>query len=92
MKIFYIKKIIILIILLLTVNCRYAKDAKLPNMTFAKIKIPAGTPNFRKGFADGCSTLLYSRGNMFYRTFHKFRFEGHLIDNDEYYFGRKRGL
>ena len=84
-------KYIFIILILLISSCRWVTDAKLPNLSMAKIKIPPGTPNFRKGFADGCSTVIYSRGNTFYRTFHKFRFEADLIDDTEYYFARKRG-
>jgi hypothetical protein len=83
--------IIILTLLIFTSGCKWFSEAKLHNLAFMNIKMPAGTPNFQKGYKDGCSTALYSRGNTLYRTRYKYSFHPELIDDPEYFFGRKRG-
>ena len=57
------------------------------------IKVPDGTPSFKKGFADGCATLTYARGNLFYRMRYKNKatYNPKMIDNAEYHFGYTRG-
>ncbi len=57
------------------------------------IKIPDGTPSFKKGFVDGCSTLTYARGNLFYRMRYKNKatYNPKMIDNAEYNFGYTKG-
>ncbi len=85
------KKIIIIFTLLIISSCKLFSGAGLSELAFTNIKIPAGTPNFQKGYKDGCSSVLYTRGNEFYRTRYKYMFDANLIDDDEYIFGRKRG-
>ncbi len=41
-------KYIFIILILLISSCRWVTDAKLPNLTMAKIKIPPGTLIFAK--------------------------------------------
>lgn len=85
-------KILIISILLTTSGCRWFADAKgLHNLAFTNIRVPEGTPNFQKGYKDGCATVLYSRTNALYRAKYEYRFDPELIDNKEYFFGRKRG-
>jgi hypothetical protein len=57
------------------------------------IKVPNGTPSFKQGFTDGCSTLTYARGNLFYRMRYKNKatYNPKMIDNAEYNFGYTRG-
>ena len=86
------KKIILIVTLLLFISgCRWFTDAKIHNLAFMQIKIPQGTPNFQKGFKEGCATVLYSRGYGLYRTFYEYQFSPELIDQPDYFFGRKRG-
>ncbi len=87
------KKIIIILILLFTSSCRWFADSKFTdhNLAFTNIRVPPGTPNFQKGYKDGCSTVLYSRGYGLYRTRYDYKFDPELIDDPEYFFGRKRG-
>ncbi len=62
--------------------------------TFAPLsnfKVPPGTPAFKSGYKDGCSSVLYSRGNMFYRSRYEYRYDPNMIDNTEYKFGYSKG-
>ncbi len=55
------------------------------------MKIPDGTPAFQKGFRDGCETVNYARGNVFYRSRYGYRYDPKMISNSEYRFGHSRG-
>ena len=89
MKLFI--KIITLLIFLSLGGCRWFTDARTPFNFGTNIKIPEGTPAFQTGFKDGCSTALYSRGNVFYRTKYGYRYDPKMIGNTEYHFGHRRG-
>jgi len=84
-------KILAIMLLLCLSCCRWLDVIKTPFTAFTKIKIPRGTPAFKKGFKDGCLGGEYSRGNQFYRTNSGFRFDPKMIGNSEYLFGHKRG-
>jgi hypothetical protein len=86
-----VKSFLILLLLVSVSSCKWFSSSSLPNLAFTNIKVPAGTPNFKKGFKDGCSTVLYSRGFGLYRARYSYSFHPELIDDPEYYFGRKRG-
>ena len=63
-----------------------------PKFSFAQIKMPAGSPTFQKGYADGCATVLSSRGNWFYRSlYNKYQFDYEYLNDKEYKFGHARG-
>jgi hypothetical protein len=64
-----------------------------PFYSGTNIKVPDGTPSFKKGFVDGCSTLTYARGNLFYRMRYKNKatYNPKMIDNTEYNFGYTKG-
>lgn len=90
------KKTIIITILLTLSSCNWfenswLENARLPHLAFMKIKMPTGTPNFKKGYKDGCATALYARGYGIYRAKYQYSFHPELIDDSEYFFGRKRG-
>lgn len=87
MKIF----LFIITLLLSLSSCKWFTEAKLPQLAFTNIEIPPGTPNFQKGYKDGCSTALYARGYGPYRMRYKYALDASLIDDSEYIFGRKRG-
>lgn len=84
-------KILIISLLLLSSSCRWFSDAALPFISFAQTNVPDGTPSFRRGFKDGCTTGQYSRGNQFYRGYSSYRYDPKMIGNAEYRFGHQRG-
>jgi hypothetical protein len=89
MKIF---KIIILIIFTVNLSsCRWFSGSGAPFLAGTRINTPPGTPKFKKGFEDGCGTVIYARGNVLYRNLYKHNFDPKLIDDSEYSFGYKRG-
>jgi len=84
---------ILLVLSILSLNsCRWftsdATDNFLRNFNVPK---PPGTKIFQQGFKDGCSQILYSRGNFFYRTMFSYRYDTSLNYNKDYRFGYKRG-
>ncbi len=85
-------RIILLTLLLFFNSCRWFENAETPYTMFANFKVPEGTPVFKQGYRDGCSTLFYARGNAFYRWKHKYRYNPKMHHNPEYRFGYKRGL
>jgi hypothetical protein len=89
MKHFY--KILFIIFLLPLPACKWATGAGTPFFKWSNINIPEGTPTFQQGFKDGCSTVLYARGNEWYRTRYSYRYDPKLIGNPEYRFGHSRG-
>ena len=86
-----IKKILALVIIILLSDCRWFSGARKSFLSGTTIKIPDGTPKFKKGFKDGCGTVLYARGNIYYRTFYNHNYDPKLISDSEYNFGYKRG-
>lgn len=90
MQNFLVKSLIIASLLGLG-SCKWFTRAHLTFPAFTGIKIPKGTPAFRTGFEDGCSTALYARGNVFYRTKYDYRYDPKMIGNTEYHFGHRRG-
>lgn len=89
MKIFI--RIIAIILLFNLPSCRWFTNAEMPLFGGSSIKIPKGTPTFKKGFRDGCSSVLYARGNLWYRTRYDYRYDVKLMGNPEYRFGHTRG-
>lgn len=84
--------IILLIFSLFLSNCRLFKGSGTTFLAGTNIKIPEGSPTFKKGFRDGCETLLSARGNSFYRSrYDGFKYDPELIDNPEYKFAIGRG-
>jgi hypothetical protein len=55
------------------------------------MKVPKGSKAFQQGFKDGCSSVLYTRGNVYYRTKYSYRYDAKMIDNPEYRFGHGQG-
>jgi len=86
-----VKKFLLIILLLNLGACRWFSEAGMPFFAWTKIHVPQGTPVFKKGFADGCSTTLYSRGNVLYRNIHGYRYDPKMINNPEYRMGHQRG-
>ncbi|OFW80257.1 MAG: hypothetical protein A2887_04200 [Alphaproteobacteria bacterium RIFCSPLOWO2_01_FULL_40_26] len=82
------------LLLLLTLqlsSCRWFTGAGTTFFAWTNIKVPDGTPTFQQGFKDGCSTVLYARGNVYYRTRYSYRYDPKMIGNPEYRFGHSRG-
>lgn len=73
------------------ISCRWIDGIGSPFFSWTNIKIPDGTPTFQRGFKDGCSTVLHARGNDYYHTRYKYRYDPNLIGNTEYRFGHQRG-
>jgi hypothetical protein len=85
-------KILSVVLILLLANCEWFRVADTAFLAGTNIKIPEGTPIFKKGFKDGCETVLNSRGNSFYRTrYDGFKYSPQYIDNAEYKFAVSRG-
>lgn len=85
-------RILLLFTFLFFSSCRFIESADTPFTMGAGFKVPAGTPVFKQGFRDGCSTLFYARGNGFYRWKHKYRYNPKMHHNPEYRLGYKRGM
>jgi hypothetical protein len=86
-----LKKIFLIILLLNLSSCKWFTEAGAPFFANMKIHVPKGTPSFQKGFYDGCSTTLYSRGNVLYRNIYGYRYDPKMITNPEYRMGHQRG-
>ncbi len=85
-------RVLLIVILLLQIaSCRWIESAGPPALEWANLPTPDGTPLFKKGFRDGCSTAFYSRGNVYYRTKYGYRVDPILFRNGEYRFGHQRG-
>jgi hypothetical protein len=84
-------KIYALLILLLFSGCRWFSGAETPYLAFASPKVPDGTPIFKKGYEDGCKTIIKNRATGFYRDIYSYNYDTALIDNPEYQFGFSRG-
>lgn len=84
-------RILLLIIVLQLTGCKWFTDAGTPYFFGTNFEVPEGTPTFQQGFKDGCSTVLYARGNVFYRTRYGYRYDPKMIGNPEYRFGHSRG-
>ena len=85
-------KVFLLIFTLFSLNgCKWFTNAGTPFFLGTGFKVPPGTPTFQKGFKDGCSSVLYSRGNVWYRTRYKYKYDPKMIGNPEYRFGHSRG-
>lgn len=85
------KKILVIVLLLELAACRWFTSSGTPYNAWSNFKIPQGTPVFQQGYKDGCSTVLYARGNVWYRTRYKYTYDTKLIGNPEYRFGHSRG-
>lgn len=83
------------LLILATLNltsCRwFTSDATDNFLHNFKVPNPPGSPIFKKGFKHGCSQILYSRGNFFYRTIFGYEYDTSLNYNKDYRFGYKRG-
>jgi hypothetical protein len=84
-------RILIIVLSLQLGGCKWFTNAGTPYFQWTNFKIPEGTAAFKQGYKDGCSTVLYSRGNGFYRTRYQYRYDTKMIDNPEYRFGHSRG-
>jgi hypothetical protein len=71
-------------------SCKWKPGQELL-FSFASIKVPNGTPAFQSGYKDGCSSVLYARGNIFYRTRFDYRYDPTMASNKEYKSGYSRG-
>ena len=88
---FLIKITIILLVISLITSCRWITNIGTPYFHMTNFKTPDGTPQFKAGFKDGCGSVLYARGNMFYRSRYKYHFNPKMTGNNEYRFGHARG-
>lgn len=74
------------------VSCKmFAIPGKISFLPFTNFKLPPGTPTFQSGYKDGCSSVLYARGNVFYRSRYDYRYDPKMINNGEYKTGYSRG-
>ncbi len=86
-------KIKLLLLIILSLNsCRWLSGSSTPYLAMTNYKIPEGTPLFKKGYSNGCETILHNRGTGYYRDkYNGYKFDPDLIDNPEYQFGFSRG-
>ena len=86
-------KIALILIMFSLTSCRwFSDDATTQFLRKFKIPQPPGSPNFKAGFKDGCSQILYSRSNFFYRMIFKYHYDTSKNYNKDYRFGYKRGI
>jgi hypothetical protein len=91
LKLANLDKILYLLIFCILASCQWIKSSSTPYFMFTNFKGPDGSPIFQQGFKDGCSTVLYARGTVFYRMRHKPMFNPKYVENSEYNFGHQRG-
>lgn len=72
-------------------GCKWFSNMGSVFFKWTDFKTPDGTPAFQAGWKDGCNTSSYSRGNVWYRTWHKHGYNPKMIGNPEYRFGYGRG-
>jgi hypothetical protein len=84
-------KVILLISLMFLGSCSWFIDVATPVVMGGSPKVPEGTPVFKRGWQDGCSTVTYARGNFLYKFLYKHRYDTKMIGNPEYRFGYSRG-
>lgn len=85
-------KILTLLAFFAITSCRwFTGDATEVFLRNFGVPNPPGSPIFKKGFKHGCSQILYSRGNYFYRLMYKYEYDTSLNYNKDYRFGYKRG-
>ncbi len=88
-----ILRILLITVLLAISSCKWFSGASWPYMSGVSFDIPEdASPTFKKGYRDGCSQILYSRGNMFYRFKHQYQYDVKMNNNPEYRLGYKRGI
>ncbi len=87
-----LSKILLIFFMIITSSCRLFKvpgtEIAFP---FTNFKVPEGSPAFQSGYKDGCSGVLYARGNIFYRSKYDYRYDPEMIGNTEYKSGYSRG-
>ena len=85
-------KIFLVLSLLTLFSCRiWTIPGKLFDLPGMNIQIPDGTPAFQSGYKDGCSSVLYARGNVYLRSKYDYSFDTKMIGNSEYKSGYSRG-
>ncbi len=86
-------KLFLLILLLIQVSsCKWFTGSGTPYYMGFSFKVPNGTPSFKKGYADGCATILSARGNSLMRQrYGGYHYDANMIGNPEYRFGYSRG-
>ena len=86
------KKLLLIFLLLQLPSCKWFTGAGPPYYGMFSFKVPEGTPAFRKGYAEGCATILSSRGNsMMRQRYGGYHYDAKMIGNPEYRFGYSRG-
>ncbi len=87
-----LSRVLLILVALNLTSCRwFTSDATDNFLRNFKVPSPPGSPVFKKGFKHGCSSILYSRSNFFYRTMFKYEYDTSLRYNKDYSFGYKRG-
>jgi hypothetical protein len=84
-------RVLLLFLLVQVFGCKWFTSIGAPYFEWTNFKVPQGTPAFQAGYKDGCSTVLYSRGNVYYRTRYSYRYDPKMIGNPEYRFGHSKG-
>ena len=84
-------RILVLTLLTQFTGCSWFSGAGTPYFSGLSYKIPEGTTAFKKGYKDGCSSILYARGSTLFRTLNDYQFDPKMIGNPEYRFGHSRG-
>ncbi len=83
---------LITFLLLSLISCKlFTIPGKIVFLPFTNFKVPPGTSAFQAGYKDGCSSVLYARGNVFYRSRYDYRYDPNMIGNTEYKFGHSKG-
>jgi hypothetical protein len=64
-------KIISLLILLATTSCNHEISKVLPSRPDQKFKFGDSSPDYKKGFEDGCESGMAGGSNTFYKVFYR---------------------
>ncbi|MBU6141344.1 MAG: hypothetical protein KGP29_07340 [Proteobacteria bacterium] len=86
------KTLLVALLFFSLVSCKiFTIPGKVAFLPFTNFKVPPGTPAFQAGYKDGCSGVIYARGNVFYRSRYDYRYDPEMIGNAEYKFGYSKG-
>lgn len=76
---------IIILASLLLQGCLFSSKSVFAPKPFGMNQAEKGTPEFNKGWEDGCETGMSTMSTDYYKSFYTFRQDPDMITNIEYY-------